>query len=316
MDYGDVKDRVRQAVGAADDEMDDEVERFIIDTCLDIEKSFRFPWREGSISIKVWGRLSFNATWTQGAAELTTEATIPTILSDADAAQYNGGLVELNGVNKYEINAWTWNDGAADTFTVIPADIVDATASSATAVLVIQDTIALPATVESVRSIVDMETPKSLRARPGGHHSRFHPDPFDYLGCEPEEWWVKGHNAGNVNIVLFPPPDEDRVYYLEVWTRPTPPVLDTTGDDVDMAVQTGIPERFHSVIVAGSIYRAMKFEFENTEHMNHWYMEYQQGLRDMKSQCRTDAGLVHKLERRRYRNLNNLRYTQDGKVDV
>jgi len=312
VNLGDMKDRVRQSLGAASDELTSEVLRFIIDSLLDIDKAGRWPWNRSTETVTARGRLSFNATWTKATTTVTTDGDVTGVASQADADLYVGGLIQLNGSNIYEISAWTYASGN-DTITVTPA-IIDATASAATACLAIQDNLTLPLTVSSVKSVTDMLLPRQLVPQPSENHSRFWPNPFELLGAWPERWFTRGSSSGAVELVLFPPASEDRVYFIDYYQTPTLPTSSTL-DAIEMDALTGIPEKFHSVVVAGAIAKALQFDYENIEQVGMWKAEFQLGLRDMRKYARTDVGKVHAMGSSKFRSAA-LGYTETGKVDV
>lgn len=287
MNYGEVKQRVRDALGAISGEIDTQVANFIEDAIRDIHAHARWPWDRDALTFTTRGAIvDATATWTVG----TTSVVLDTgnVASQSLANEYLNGLIKLNGANVYEISAW---DQATATLT-LDSEIIDASGTAAGAQIV-QDMITLPSSVESVIDVIDYLFPRTLRKKTGHTRQRFWPDPFVAIGGLPFEWWIRGvDSAGDVRMVLYPPPSEDRTYQLEFWKRPSFPASD--ADEIESV--TGIPERFHPVLVAGAKYKAYEFEFENDGVKAHAFAEFARGLANMMETGRPNAGAIRRLK--------------------
>lgn len=286
MNYGEVKQRVLDSLGALSGEIDAQVVNFVQDSLRDIHAHTFWPWDRDTATFTSRGDIVATATWTQGQSAIVLDT--GNVSTQARADEYVGGLVQLAGSNVYEVATY---DQASSTIT-LDSEIIDASQSAA-AVIIIQDTIVLPAAVETVIDVVDFLFPRVLGKVAGNLRQRRWPNPFEVIGAIPYEWYTRGVDAGgNVRLVLYPPPDEDRKYTVEYWRRPVFP----TADSDEMEAVTGIPERFHPVIVAGAKYRAYEFEFENDSVKGAALMEFKNGLSRMMENGASDAGAMRVLK--------------------
>jgi len=294
VNLGNVKERVRDSLGAISGEIDTQVLNFIDDAIRDIHGAGRWPWDLDSGTFTSRADIVGTTTWTKGAT--TTVLDTGNVASQALADEYVGGLIKLAGANVYEVTAYVQSTSTL----TLDSEIIDAS-GTASAFQFIQDKVTLGSDVESVIDVVDYLFPQVLGKRDGHTRQRLWPDPFVVIGGIPGEWWARGVDAsGNVEIILYPPPDEDRAYAIEYWRRPR--FTATDGDEMEAA--TGIPERFHPVIVAGAKYRAYEFEFEQDSVKAMAFGEFQRGLDNMRQFGRHNAGVARRLgsDRRRSRN--------------
>ena len=289
MNYGEVKQRVRDSLGAVTGEIDTQVAAFVEDSLRDIHGHTQWPWDRDTLMFTSRADIVGTATWTRGTSTITLNT--GNVASQSLADEYVGGLIKLAGANIYEIVSYTQ---ASSTITV-DSEIIDADGAAAQC-QIIQDVITLPAAVESVIDIVDYLYPRVLGKIAGNLRQRRWPDPFEVIGAIPYEWYARGvDGSGNVRVVLYPPPDEDRQYQCEYWRRPVLP----TQDSDEIEAITGIPERFHPVVVAGAKYRAYEFEFENDSVKGAAMMEFQRGLSRMMENGRPDHGTMRILKSNR-----------------
>ena len=292
MNLGEAKQRVRDSLAAILGDIDTPVLNFINDAIRDIHAAGRWPWDRRGTTFTTRGDIAGTATWVQGA--LTVAISTGNPATQALANEYIRGLIKLAGANVYEITAW---DQSTSTITLASEILEASTGGTPTAFQVIQDMVTLPATVESVIDVIDHLFPRVL-AKHVERWQRLWPDPFLVIGGLPDRWWAKGVDAtGNVEIVLYPPPDTNRVYMVDFWRRPAFP----TNDADDLAAVTGIPERFQPTIIAGAKYRAFEFEFETDTVKAAAYGEFQRGLANMRAYGRTDSGIQRVLRSDRVR---------------
>ncbi len=304
----DVKARARDSAGLASTELDDELNRMVDDTLLEMHRHSNWPWNDADTNVTIRGDAVMTCTWALAATVVTTVSGEP---AAGLLPEYVGGMIQLNGANTYKITSW-----AAGTIG-ISAEIIDATQAAATAAIAIQDVITMPSSVESVEEVIDQLTPRKLRDTSEKRRNRLYPNPFNHIGVDPAEWWTYGSDAaGNVELVIFPPATSDRNLRITYRQTPTLP----TADNDDLLVVTGIPVKFHPVITAGLKYRMYQFEFENQATMGAALLEYREGLADMKKWAKTDAGKVHALKTRHSRPLTRGRGPvmgfQTGKIDT
>ena len=133
--------------------------------------------------------------------------------------------------------------------------------------------------VESVVEVVDHIENTVLVGIARQKRRRLIPNPFEGIGALPSHWWPRGIDAaGNVQIGVYPPPSTDRTYMLEEFERPRFPSAD--GDELEVA--TGIPVRFHPVIVARGKIKAFEIEDEGELKRGMAEREYSQGISAMK----------------------------------
>ena len=305
MNFGEAKERVQDAIGASSTELTSQIATFVTDAIRDIHSAGRWPWDLRTEMFTVRGAITGTATWTKGAdpAEVTLVTGNPA--TAALAAEYVGGLIKLTD-NIYEIDAWNQGTGV---LTVDPA-VIDASGTAAD-VTIIQDMVALASDVETVLEITDMAYPRVLFGRVGTQRKRFWPDPFQVIGAHPYEWWVRGVDAsGNIELVLYPPPDADRMYQIQYWRRVQLP----TSDGEELEAITGIPERFHPVIVAGGKYRAFEFEFENEGVKASAQSEFYSGISRLRNFSRQDAGAIRRLRSGRENFRSSNRYLPTDRI--
>lgn len=311
MNLGEVKDRVRDSLGEPVD-LDDEILRWIIDALSEIHASSRWPWDQDTITQLARGVLTdVDGDFTKGGTQLTNLTNQPT---QEVATDYVGGLVRLSsGGNIYEITSWNTAVGIMQ----VATEIVDPTATGSS-LTIGADLITLNTDIESVQIVQDQEQPRNLQHR-RQTWTRFYPDPFALLGSRPVAWDTKGVDAaGDVQMRLFPMPSEDRIYYITYHARPSLPDSGT-ADSVEIEALTGIPKRFHKIIVARAIYEAKKFDFERQDQIPE-LAEFLDGIGRMKKYADTSAGRLYILQSRknhlrRFRR-NRLRLSEDFLVDI
>lgn len=291
MNFGDVKQRVRDSLGAISGEIDTQVANFIEDAIRDIHAHSRWVWDRDRLTFTARADVVGTGTWTRGTTSITLDT--GNVASQSLADEYVGGLIKLNGANIYEISAWNQSTGVITT----DSEIIDAD-GSATALQIIQDTVTLDSDVDSVIDVTDYLFPRILAKRTGHTKRRYWPDPFQEIGALPYEWWTRGvDSAGDVRLMIYPPPDADRTYELEYWKRPRFPSSD--GDEMEAA--TGIPEKFHPVIVDGAKFYAFEFEFENEATKATAFAKFSRGLDRMRENSRLNAGAPRVLRSDRAR---------------
>jgi len=303
VNFGEAKTRVQDAIGASSTELASQIGTFVSDIIRDIHASGRWPWDRRSEMFTARGAITGTATWTKGATTVTLNT--GNVATQALADEYVSGLIKLS-TNIYEIDGWVQSTGV---LTVSPA-ILDASGTTAS-VTIIQDMVSMPTDVETVIEVVDMAYPRVLGARAGNLRKRLWPDPFLVIGAYPYEWWTRGVNsAGDIELILYPPPNEDRMYQVEYWRRVQLPTVD--GDELE--VVTGIPERFHPVIVAGGKYRAFEFEFENEGVKAAAQAEFLTGLSRLRNFSRPDAGAIRQLRSGRSNHRSSGRYLPTDRI--
>ena len=288
MDWSDIKDRVMQAMGAVSGELDTEVENFCKDALADIHGEGWWPWNRRSVSITAKKLQSGACTYSQGATTITVATT--GLVADQDEADlYAGGLIQLEGGNTYTVVSYTFSTKVV----VVDSTIVDADAAADSgAYELAQDQLELPVAVESVVAVHDVLQDFTLRAVPTIRRRRLWPDPFRVTGTRPDEWWVGGVNSsGNLVLSLYPFPDADRNYVVDYWKKLAVPSAD--GDELEDI--TGIPTRFHPVIVARGKEKAFEFEDESEIKRAHAAAEYLRGVKKMKSFAKLNAGAMRQL---------------------
>lgn len=299
MNFGEAKTRVQDAIGAGSNELTSQLGTFVTDALRDIHAAGRWPWDRKASTFSVLDNVETTVSGSHsiGADHVHTVAT--------HVNGYDGGLVKIGG-NVYDIVSWV---SANNKLTVSP-DLIT-TPVVGDSVHIIQETVSLPSDVETVIDVIDMAYPRVLSGRSGNQCRRLFPDPFLTLGAFPYEWWVRGvDSSGNIQLVLYPPPDEKRVYQVEYWRRVQLPI----NDSDELEVVTGIQERFHPVIVAGAKYKAFEFEFENEGVKASAQGEFLAGISRMRNFSRADAGAIRFLRSDRSRFVGRNRYLPTDRI--
>ena len=107
---------------------------------------------------------------------------------------------------------------------------------------------------------------------------RLWPDPFQSIGADPRYCWARGvDSVGNLELGLYPPPVTDRVYFFEYYRRAVHPVA---GSDAIEAI-TGLPVKFHPILVARAKDYAFEHERENGDVRSRAELMYIEGLSRM-----------------------------------
>lgn len=281
MNWGELKSRIMEAIGAVTGELDGEIEGWAQDAIDDLHSENRWPWDRKSTSIKAHSYLTGTCSYQVDLFAITLNT--GGLAASANETQYDGGLIQLEGGNIYEITDY---NQSTQSVTVASA-ITDATKAGATgSYQMIQDTVTLPADVESIVEIYDALDGHTLR--PIAHHERrrMFPNPFDGIGNYPTHYWTRGvDSTGAIEVGIYPAPSEDRTYTLEYWARAAYP----TNDADELEAVTGVPRRFHPVILARGKAKAYEFEDENESKRAFCEAEYQRGVQRMREFCRPDA---------------------------
>ena len=288
MNFGELQTKIRESIGAVAGELDTEIAGFANDAIADLHSESHWPWNRDSTSIRAMVVLSGTCTYTNGLTSvvLNTGGATTTAL----AALYQAGVIQLAGGSIYEVTAY---DQGTQTLT-LDSEIVEADALSADGVYSFaQDTITLPSNVATVIQVVDHLTPCVLEMIPTHKRKRRWPDPFLGVGSRPDSAWVRGVSpTGHIEMGVYPPPSENRTYYIEFWSRLALPASDS--DELEAA--TGIPERFHPVLVARGKMKAYEFEDESDSKRSLAAAEYFQGVTRMKQHCKPDVGAVLQMQ--------------------
>lgn len=299
MNFGEAKTRVQDAIGAGSNELTSQLGTFVTDALRDIHAAGRWPWdrKASTFSVLEDVKTTVSGSHSIGADHIHTVAT--------HVSGYDNGLVKIGG-NVYDIVSWVSTNNK---LTVSP-DLIT-TPVVGDSVQIIQETVSLPSDVETVIDVIDMAYPRVLSGRAGNQCRRLFPDPFLTLGAFPYEWWARGvDSSGNIQLVLYPPPDEKRVYQVEYWRRVQLP----TSDSDELEAVTGIQERFHPVIVAGAKYKAFEFEFENEGVKASAQGEFLAGISRMRNFSRADAGAIRSLRSDRSRFVGRNRYLPTDRI--
>lgn len=281
MQWGELKARIRESIGAVSGELDDEIEGWAQDAIDDLHAEYRWPWDRKSTSIKAYSYLTGTCSYQVDLFAITLNT--GGLAASANETQYDGGLIQLEGGNIYEITDY---NQSSQTVTVASA-ITDATKAGATGSYeMIQDTITLGADVEAIVEIRDNLDDHTLRPIPQHERRRTYPDPFEGIGSYPSHYWTRGvDSTGAIEVGIYPPPSQDRTYTLEYWARASYP----TSDSEELEAITGIPRRFHPVLLARGKAKAFEFEDESESKRAFAMSEYLEGVKKMKNFCRPDA---------------------------
>jgi len=294
VNYGDIKTRVSDAIGGNDGtDLVPEIARWVLDAITDVHSVTQWPWDKKQTTIRIRASVTGTATWTLD--DLSIVLDTGNVATQALADEYTNGLILMGG-EVYTVDSYT-----QATSTIVPS-APTVTAGTALAFTMIQDLHTLDATVESVVEVVDLKNNRRLRAIGPNARHRMYPDPFDSLGAQPQDWWVRGvDDLGNVELGVYPPASVDTLLLVEYYRRPVLPSAD--GDNIEAI--TGIPDRFHPVIVARAKSKAFEFERENGDVRARADFEYDQGIRRMKALADADTGRLLQAESDRisaYRN--------------
>ncbi|MFQ5380016.1 MAG: hypothetical protein ACE5EF_00125 [Dehalococcoidia bacterium] len=281
MNWQELQDQARLAIGAVAGELDAEIIDFCQNAILDIHAEGRWPWDRDSVSIRAEKLISGTCTYSQGATTVTLDT--GGVSSQATADLYDHGLIQLEGGSTYTISAYS----QATQSVTVDTTIVDASKAAAAGTYeMIQETIELPSNVEAVIELRDQLDSVVLREIPRDKRSRLFPDPFD-RGTLPTHWWIRGVSpSGNLLLAVYPPPAVDRAYQVEFWRRP---VLPTVGTQ-ELEAVTGIPARFHPVVVARAKAKAFEFEDAGDTKRALAEAEYITGIQRMKRYSRASVG--------------------------
>lgn len=285
MNFGKLKQKIRESIGAATGELDDEIEGWATDAIEDIWAEVpRAPWNLKSGTFLARGRLAGTATWTLGqdSIVLNTSGVATQVLAD----EFVNGLINIG--NHYVVTSYHQPSQTVRTAT----EIIDAS-GAASAYTFIQDMNTLPAVVDQVFTVRDLLQPRPITMLNGNQRRRLWPDPFLSIGADPREAWVRGVDEfGRRELGLYPPPSADRVYFFEFYRGAALP----TKDEDELEHITGIPRHFHPVITARGKIKAFEFERESGQPRALVDFEWANGIKNMRKFRGANAGALRQVE--------------------